>query len=258
MTDVPRPGFAAELLNNLQAAYHFAYNIFRAKIQDQPAPGPLWVYVYRSEKQYAEFARRNQAADWSSGFYNPAGLIAFHAQGEGSRSTLAILVHETMHALLDRHIVRPGILLPRWLDEGFAEYMELSDIEGGRIIPGRHRRKWDVHRQAGVGVWSPTIAAVEIDQIKKRVREGTAFSLGELVRTDAEHFYGERHELYYAQSYLLVHFLQHGRTSWATEEFPRFVLYVAEGYPCEDAFRWSYGQPPTSFQEQFETYVKKF
>jgi hypothetical protein len=76
--------------------------------------------------------------------------------------------------------------------------------------------------------------------------------------TDSARFYGERRDLYYAESYLLVHFLRHGSPSWDADEFPRFVFYVAEGYSPEDAFRQIYGQPPAAFQERYETYVKKF
>jgi len=71
-------------------------------------------------------------------------------------------------------------------------------------------------------------------------------------------FYGEKRRCYYTEAWMLVHFLRHGRTSWASKEFPDLVLYLAEGYPVADAFRGVYGGDPESFAREFEAYATRF
>ena len=80
----------------------------------------------------------------------------------------------------------------------------------------------------------------------------------EMFSADARTFYGERRAFHYAVSWLLVHFLRHGREHWADERFPAFTLYVAEGYPPTESFEAVYGAPPAAFEEEFRRYVNRF
>ena len=62
----------------------------------------------------------------------------------------------------------------------------------------------------------------------------------------------------YAQAWALVHFLRHGDPAWAEREFPRFMLYVAEGYPVQQSLTEVYGFTPTTVEDRFRDYVKQF
>ena len=262
VTDLSGDGVEKTLLQNLAATFSFAYEILSPAIPDQPAQGKMRAYVFRSKAQYQALVSSARAFEWTGGFYHPAGFLAFHSEVPAVEFLLSILIHESTHALLDRHIARPGVLLPRWLDEGFAEYMGNSDIEGGKLVPGRHRKAYTARRMVpgieGATVRTESMAKAEARVAKRAVRERSAPELAQLFAVDSKTFYGEDRDLFYSQSWLAVHFLRHGRPGWAADQFPRFFLYAAEGYPAGEAFRRVYGLEPTVLDEEFRAYVKKF
>lgn len=262
VTDMSGEGADKTLLQNLAATFGFAYGMLSPAIPDQPARGRMRAYVFRSEAQYKALVAQSQGFEWSGGFYHPAGFLAFHAQVPAVEYLLSILIHEATHALVDRHVVRPGVLLPRWLDEGFADYMGNSDIEGGKLVPGRHRKAYTARRMIpgieGITVRTESMAKAEARAAKRALREGAAPGLAQLLAVDAKTFYGDDRELYYSQSWLAVHFLIHGRPGWAGDQFPRFFLYAAEGYPADEAFRRVYGLDPLALDGEYRAYVRKF
>ena len=57
---------------------------------------------------------------------------------------------------------------------------------------------------------------------------------------------------------MLVHFLLHGKEGWSDEAFPRFLLYVAEGFTPDVALEDVYGAPPAHFEEAYQRHIRKF
>jgi hypothetical protein len=185
------------------------------------------------------------AFEWSAGVYHPAGLIAFHTEWRRSEQSLAVLIHEATHALMDRHVARPGVSLPLWLGEGFATYLAYSSMREGRLVPGgRDRRLDDL-------VFVPPAGDREVSS-----RSRSRFTLDELIDSTSSSFHGEQRERYYEDAWLAVHFLRHGAEDWAEDRFPRFVLFLAEGYEVKAAFRQVYGMEPSELEEAFRDYVK--
>ena len=78
-----------------------------------------------------------------------------------------------------------------------------------------------------------------------------------MLEASPEIFYGEDRALFYASSWLLVHYLSDGGTGWSTDRFPQLLLYLAEGYPPGAAFRTLYGDPEAA-DAAFRQYVKSF
>ena len=99
---------------------------------------------------------------------------------------------------------------------------------------------------------------VDSGEVKRAIRRGEAFTLQELVEVTRGAFYGDRRKLYYPESWLAVHFLNHGRDGWADEAFVRFLLYVAEGYPPVEVFPACFGAAPADLEAEFREYVKRF
>jgi hypothetical protein len=156
-----------------------------------------------------------------------------------------------------RYVVKPGNVLPRWLSEGVADYLGNSKIKKGRLMPGVH--DWTQVYRAQAFLWrGRSLSQLRIDTVRERIREGEALSVGAIVSADRETFYGENMGLYYAQSWLLVHFLRHGNGDWTDQQFLDFVLYAAEGYRAEVAFETVYGSPPSAFEEEYRTYARRF
>lgn len=260
ITDIDQPGVADALLNNFEATYAACYGLLGDSLGDQPTNSRVVAYVFTHVSQYKEFVERIRGFEWSAGFYAPTGMLAFHAEMPTNAALLAVMLHETTHAFLDRHVVRPGIPFPRWFDEGFAEYVGNSDIEKGRLVPGGHKRVAQFEfadATSGEVRLADTAAATRAREARQAQREGTALTLSEIMKADAATFYGAKRTSFYAQSFFAVHFLRHGRPGW-TAKFPDFLLYLAEGYPADAAFRRVYGAPPGDFEDEYQRYMKKF
>ena len=256
-TDADEPRVATVIANNLEAIFNVLAAELLPGVELQPEPFKVLVFAYRSRDQYNALASTLPWGEGTSGYYSGVGLIAFSLDQPTSDEVLSILLHEATHAFLDRHILRPGVALPRWLGEGFAEYVGNSAIQKGRLKPG----KTFVHKYAfvGDGVGSfRTGAGFNLDEARTALRKGKGLGLRELLEASPEIFYGERsRRLYYASAWLLVHYLRDGSPESAGTRFPQLLLYLAEGYPQLAAFRATYG-PVAAADDDFHRYVKEF
>jgi hypothetical protein len=184
-------------------------------------------------------------------------VLAFHAELVASELLIHVILHEGVHAFLEAHVVRPGAVLPIWLNEGLADYVANSDIKDGRVMLGSHSKR-TTYRNRYVTWRGKSIASADADELRKAMRSGKAPTLATLVAAEPEQFYGESTELYYAEAWMFVHFLRHGRPEWADAAFPRLVLYLAEGFPAAEVFPAVYGAAAADLAEEFVAYVKGF
>ena len=120
-------------------------------------------------------------------FYNPRTFeVVVYRGKEDNRSRFSqALLHELVHIYM--HCVF-GITEPLWLAEGLAEYFSRHDTSTGRLRVGL--------------VDKETVAL-----LKKSWKEGNWVPESALVALPRAEFYGERRDLAYPQSWLLVHFL---------------------------------------------------
>ncbi len=255
-TDADEPRVATVIANNLESIFNVLAAELLPGVELQPEPYKLLVFVYRSRTQYEAFAAKQPWGEGSDGYYSGVGLIAFSLEQPTNDYVMNILLHEATHAFLDRHVLRPGVALPRWLGEGFAEYVGNSAIQKGRLQPG----KTFVHKFAfqGGGVASfRTAAGYNMDEARTALRKGKGLGIKELLEASPEIFYGERSRLFYASSWLLVHYLRDGSPENAASRFPQLLLYLAEGYPQVAAFRAVYG-PVAAADDDYRRYIREF
>lgn len=253
LTDAP-PGTAATLLGHLEMASRAATDLLGGLVPLQPAREQLVTVVFTSRARYREMARRADAFEWSAGLYHPAGFLAFHLEWAEPEPLLATLVHEATHAVMDQRVMRPGVLLPRWLDEGLATYLGFSEVEDGVLVPGRGGRWLERMRFVPVG---PPSGEGQGEGGGGSEPRGRPFTLQDLMASGATTFYGERREQYYRDAWKAVHFLRHGEEGWAEERFPRLILYLAEGYDMAAAFRRVYGVAPEELEKAFRRHARR-
>jgi TonB family protein len=256
-TDAGNPEIAAGIANNLEAIFNVLAQVILPGIELAPEKYKIQVVVYRSHQAYLQMIRELESYEWSAGFYSPTGLIAFHLEQPSNEAVMSLMLHEATHAFLDRHVVRRGVALPRWLGEGFAEYVGNSEIRRGKLTPGKTRRAQYELIRSGGAVLVETGAALRVDRARQALRRGEGLGVEKLLDASAETFYGENRDLYYASAWLLTHFLRDGASGWSTEKFPRLLLYLAEGYPLPAAFADVYG-PPAELDRAFREYVRSF
>ncbi len=256
VSDAAQAQTAEITAGNLEAVFNVIQGLFGSRIEPQPEPFKIVVFMFASRHSFDGLKTQLEVYEWSSGFYSPAGLFAFHLQQPSMESLLGTMMHEATHAFVDRLLVQPGSYLPRWLGEGFAEYMGNSEIRKGRLIPGRTaKEKYVLVHGFGAARAKPT-PRISLDDVKRKIRRDEGLSLEQLTTADGDTFYGERRSLYYPSSWLLVHFLRHGEPEWAEREFPAFMLYVAEGYSASAAMKTVYGAAPSDLEARFRHHVR--
>ncbi len=247
---------AEGLAQNLEAIFFALGQDFVPALAPYPDRYKLQAFVFRSRASYQSFLADMPQYEWSAGFYSPAGLIALHLEQSSNDEVMSVLLHEATHAFVDRRIVRRGVALPRWLGEGFADYVGNSRIKKGKLQPGRVRRgALEMHRGEITRV--TTGSAASLDEVKRVLRSGQGLGVEALLEASSETFYGEGRSQFYDTAWLFVHYLREGEPTWASREFPTLLLYLAEGYPPRQAFETVYGGIEAA-DRAFREYVKRF
>jgi hypothetical protein len=258
VTDFGGQKQADALLQNAGATYAALYKLLGERIPPRPREDRIRIYVFETRAQYQAFVAESAPFEGTDGVYSAAGIVATHTQHRSTGYFILVLLHETTHAFMDRHVTRAGVQLPRWLDEGLAEYVGMSDIKDRKIVPGGHAKRQELIAVNGVPALWETESKVRAEQAKRAQRQKKALTLQELASAGPETFYGKDYDLYYNQGWLAVHFLRHGRPEWADGAFPKFLLYAAEGYPADAALRAAYGSGASDLEAAYQRYVKSF
>jgi hypothetical protein len=236
------------------------FNVIRDLLGETVVPQPesyrVVVFLYASRAEFERLRASVIQQEWAAGFYHPVGLLAFHMEMPTDQSLLAVMLHEGTHAYVDRYVLRADAPLPRWFGEGLAEYIGNSEVRDKKLVPGRTRRR-EVVRTPFVLESVRSSALYSAEDMRGEIRQGTAPTLAQLLVTPPHEFYGDRPDVFYAMSWLAVHFLRHGDPTWASDRFPRLALYIAEGYPSTEVVRSIYGDP-VALEEAFRKYVMRF
>ena len=254
--DGDNSGLAAVLANNVEATFGVLDKLFGVELGTHPERYRVVAFLYSHESDFARLRKAVECPEFAAGFYNPGGLLAFHREMSSSTALIGTMLHESTHAYLDRYISRPGVSIPTWLNEGLAEYIGNSKIKKKELVPGK--TQWSaVYRGPWGMVSDRSGASLQLTDVKGHVRRGEALTMRELIEADHTIFYGDKHELFYPMSWLLVHYLRHGEEGWDTDKFSRLLLYVAEGYPAPDVLETVYGDLD-KLGAGYERYVRKF
>lgn len=255
-TDANSADVARIIASDLEAIFNTLADFLLPGIEQFPEASKVQVVAYRDRASYQGLIREMPMYEWSAGYYSPAGLIALHLDLPTNDAVLSLLLHEGTHAFVDRHVVRSQVALPRWLGEGFADYIGNSAIKRGKLVPGKTiLRKYEL-RLWGAAVVD-TSASLNLSEVRSAMRSGEGPTVQDLLTASPEIFYGAKHDLYYATAWLLVHYLRSGEPGWDAERFPRLMLYLAEGYPVDAVFRAVYGDPGAA-DAALRRYVQKF
>jgi hypothetical protein len=243
--------------NNLEALFLTLEDMFSGSIDPQPERYKIVVVLFERRNTFEAYKRATQRMEWASGFYFTAGMITMYREMPTSESLLSTLLHEGTHAFLDRHIVSPGRHFPRWIDEGFAEYIGNSRVQKKRLVPGKTQRS-QIYRTPFGLMMGESEQTMSVDSLRAAVKKREALTVSDLIGADLDTFYGEKRNQYYPMSWLLIHFLHHGLEDQGAEQFSDFLLYVAEGYPEKEAFKTVYGVAPETLNGRFHEHIRKF
>ena len=196
---------------------------------DPPGTPKLRIYMISGTNQLRQIWPGSGGG--IAGFYaaSPEGIFAVvdSSDGRGWGGRNETLFHEYAHHFMLQHF--PAVY-PQWYIEGFAEYLatarfEADSIEYGRFNPAR--ATWLADRSG----WIP---------------------LEQLLFTNPERLEERSMSQYYAQSWLLVHYLL--RDGRRMRQLNDYLVAVSGGRSPREAFEQSFGTTVSQVQRQLMAY----
>ncbi len=103
---------------SIEAEFH--YRVVAKELEREQPPGDTksHIYIFDKPEDWAEFQSLGQLEKWTGGIHSGGSL--FIRRDPRARYADNTLGHEIAHLILHRYYAE-GI--PRWLDEGFAQYV---------------------------------------------------------------------------------------------------------------------------------------
>ena len=143
-----------------------------------------------------------------------------------------IIMHEYVHFLLRNH---NGLNYPTWFNEGFAEYLSATRIDGETVTVGavpKHRLS-SFHYQS----WIPMQSILSAEDLDKWGAAPKA--------------------MFYAEAWALVHYLQHRKDSDEPfgREMAHYLTLVDSGKDSVEAFEQAFGITTQRLDNAIQRYV---
>lgn len=199
------------------------------------SPLPTSVVIFKNEKSFNVYAPRTpQGKTTKLGGYMQPGqermYLALHLSNFEAEKTA---FHEFIHLVLRLNFEH----LPVWLDEGLAEFYERAEING-------------VHFK--VGDWNPGWWDL--------LQRSRLIPLEVLTQVDHQSEYYNKEDkraLFYAQSWLLIHYWVAADEEKRQTQFTRFLQLLRQGVPQAEALRQAFGADFREMNKQLGDYLAR-
>ncbi|MBA3885136.1 MAG: DUF1570 domain-containing protein [Acidobacteria bacterium] len=201
---------------------------------------PTTVVVFRDERSFAPFkpaAATGERHDNVVGYFVSTAEANYMAVAthRDMRRTFQHLFHEYTHYVVHHNMGR----VPGWLNEGLAEYFSTlqADLRAGRSILGQP---------------SPVRLAT--------LRGGGLLPLRDVLAYDASGAVAHppgRAAAFYAQSWALVHYLQHAEAGRHVAGVGPYVDAVRAGATVDDAVSSAFGMELHELEQRLLGYIRR-
>jgi len=200
-----------------QLRYVFARTFQGARLE---AGAPLLVFAVRDEETAKALEPHlwrtgsNRAGEFHHGWQKQYAIVRLDSWGgDGAKE---VVYHEYTHAVLHMN----AHWLPLWLDEGTAEFYAYTRFEGHRIYIGAPTERYRTLR-------GKTPLPVE--------------TLINLKPNSPYYLDGDKNQLFYAESWALVHLLTYGHGMENGKQLGRFFELLQQGTEQTKAFQQVFG-----------------
>ena len=210
-------------------------------------PFPLTILAFKNDKTYYQSAplRQGQPID-VPGFFVPGEDQNFIVLNLLAEEPWRAVAHDFAHLLLNCNYpaTRDGSS-PAWFDEGLAEYFSSIHLDDKKYGIGGDPELPQNQREAGYPQKSLTeLLAGEV-----------WLALPDLLTTKHDtsiYSEGTHHTLFYAQSWMVMHYLIHEKKLQLTGTY--FDLVENQHVPVEDAILKAYGVTSAQFDQGVKEY----
>ena len=198
------------------------------------SPVPTTVIVFKSDSSYKPFKVNPNI----TGYFQPGedvNYITLTSEKTSESQPFRTIFHEYVHLLVENTM---GATVPLWFNEGLAEYYSTFDIT-------------DENRKVLLG-----------DLIRNHVlylREQKLLPLRTLFAVDYKSPYyneGNKMNIFYAESWMLTHYLLQGESQRRRPQLARFVDLVRSKLTLDEAFQQAFQVSLDAFEKDFKSYVQ--
>lgn len=227
-TDLTEKG-AKSLLNEFET---FRTSIFTVlNLPASPENSKLDIVVYSRPTEY----KKIRPSDNVVGFFMPtdAGPRMVIGPSRGMKAS-QVLYHEYIHQIMQEHVTFP---VPRWYNEGFAEFLSTTEIKGTKASIG----KPDEGRTDNLGF----LGKLPLEQLLK-----PDFS------KESDIFMAR----YYATAWLFMHYLQVSPIDTGSDlqqQTAQFIYRITKGEDPVEALLPSYGKTLKEMNRDLLSYQRK-
>jgi tetratricopeptide (TPR) repeat protein len=203
------------------------------------SPVPTTVIVFKNDNSFklykpvADGKMVDAAGYFQSG--RDVNYIALTIDSQSEDPFLTIF-HEYVHLLVNNTIGRASI--PPWFNEGLAEYYSTLEVENSRKVY----------------LGKPQMTHLEL------LRNNNLMPLGTLLSTDYHSLERNKHDergLFYAQAWVLVHYLIQGSEGRRRPHLKKFLDLLQKNSSVDTAFREAFQMDYTTLERQLREYVKR-
>ena len=195
-------------------------------------PVPTTVVVFKNDSAYGPFKpNANTAGQFQAG--PDVNYIALSTEVRGERDAFSIIFHEYIHLLVENTFENA----PSWFNEGLAEYYSTFTITDDQNI-----------------VLGNVISShIHLLREKKMLPLRTLF---EVDYKSAHYNEKNKKSIFYAQSWVLMHYLITGKDGKGAD-LGKFMELLGTNVPMDQAFEQAFAIPIVEVEKQLQNYIKQ-
>ncbi len=203
------------------------------------SPVPTTVVVFKSDSSYKPFKPVADGKTVSvSGYFQSGRDVNYITLTTEKReeNPYAVIFHEYVHLLLNNTYGRTSI--PAWFNEGLAEYYSTFDIEDDqKVYLGRLIDSHLLLLRTSQLVPLDKLFAVDYYNLERNKREARG--------------------LFYAQSWVLIHYLIQGNGGKRVSQLGEFLAQLRQNIPAEKAFRQAFQTDYAGMHKELKDYAQR-
>ncbi|MGB7924390.1 MAG: hypothetical protein WCF57_14190 [Pyrinomonadaceae bacterium] len=193
---------------------------------------PINVVVFKSHDAYKPFGPKGTAGYFQPG--DDVNYIALDAELQGEYP-FDIIFHEYVHFMINNNLRN----VPVWFNEGLAEFYSTFDV---------------AKDDKRVTIGAPISNHVLYLRQEKLIPFETLFTVD---RKSPLYNESDKRGVFYAESWVLVHYLMHGEDGRLRPQLWQFLDRVIAGTPVQTAFQQAFQTDFRSMEKALKSYVQR-
>ena len=217
-------------------------------------PVPLTILAFKNDKSYYQLAPLRPSSSNSAqpidvpGFFLPGDDQQFIALNLSVDQSWRAVAHDFAHMLLNYNYPRAQ----GWFDEGLAEYFSSIQLDNRQVQLGGDPELQPTVKEDLIGNEHDTHPAKSLTELlgaEVWISLPDLFSMKHDTSTYNE---GTHHTLYYAESWMVMHYLLHEKK--LPEMGNYFNLVLNQHVPIPDAIQQAFGMSPDQLEKAVKDY----